>query len=100
MRIRRGEDPGPFSRPRDYVTCLRARFRHRCAYCLTPDDKLGGEEGMKVDHFHPESKHPDLKLAWANLYYSCDVCNNPWGQKTPPTQKRRDLGHFLPLALH
>ena len=76
MRIRRGDDPGPFSRPRDYVTYLRALFRHRCAYCLTPDDRLGGEEGMNVDHFLPESRRRDLRLAWANLYYSCDVCNN------------------------
>ena len=31
---------------------------------------------MKVDHFNPESRRPDLRLAWCNLYYSCDVCNN------------------------
>jgi uncharacterized protein (TIGR02646 family) len=76
MIIDRGEDPGPFSQPRDYVTHLRGRFRRRCAYCLTPDDRLGGEEGMKVDHFLPESRHADLRLAWSNLYYCCDVCNN------------------------
>jgi len=79
MRIERGEGPGPFSQPRDYVTHLRVLFRRRCAYCLTPDDRLGGAEGMKVDHFLPESRHPDLRLAWANLYYSCDVCNNRKG---------------------
>jgi uncharacterized protein (TIGR02646 family) len=51
-------------------------FRRRCAYCLTPDDRLGGEEGMKVDHFHPEARRKDLRLAWSNLYYCCDACNN------------------------
>lgn len=76
MRIERGDDPGTFSQPRDYVSHLRVLFRRRCAYCLTPDDKLGGEEGMRVDHFHPEAKRNDLRLAWSNLYYSCDVCNN------------------------
>src|SRR5580698_6290867 len=76
MRIERGTDPGPYTKARDYVIHLRQLFRHRCAYCLTPDDRLGGEEGMKVDHFHPESRRPELRLAWANLYYCCDVCNN------------------------
>lgn len=76
MIIDRGADPGPFSQPRDYVSRLREVFHLRCAYCLTPDDRLGGEEGMKVDHFMPESRHADLWLAWTNLYYCCDVCNN------------------------
>jgi uncharacterized protein (TIGR02646 family) len=76
MRIQRGDDPGPYARSRDYVSHLRTLFRYRCAYCLTPDDVLGGEEGMKVDHFNPESRHSALRTAWANLYYSCDVCNN------------------------
>ena len=79
MRIERGDDPGPFAQPRHYATHLRLLFRRRCAYCLTRDDQLGGEEGMKVDHFLAESRHPDLRLAWANLYYSCDVCNNRKG---------------------
>ncbi|HCO21765.1 MAG TPA: hypothetical protein DIT97_01350 [Gimesia maris] len=76
MRIERGNDPGPFSRSRDYVTHLRVLFHYRCAYCLTPDDRLGGEEGMQVDHFHPQAQRRDLILAWSNLYYCCVACNN------------------------
>lgn len=76
MKIERTSDPGPFSDRRHYVSHLRALFRCRCAYCITPDDRLGGEEGMKVDHFHSESRFPELRLVWSNLYYSCDVCNN------------------------
>lgn len=98
MRIRRGDDPGPFSRPRDYVTYLRTLFRHRCAYCLTPDDKLGGEEGMKVDHFLPESKHPTLRLAWANLYYSCDVCNNRKSDYPTNKEVAQGMGFVDPCA--
>lgn len=79
MIIQRSGDPGPFSHHRQYVRYLREVFQRRCAYCLTPDDKLGGEEGMKVDHFAPESRHPELRLAWSNLYYCCDVCNNRKG---------------------
>ena len=76
MIVVRGEDPGPFSRHREYVTYLQIVFNYRCAYCLTPDSRLGGLEAMKVDHFRPESRFPELRLAWINLYYSCDVCNN------------------------
>ena len=76
MRILRGDDSGPFVKARDYVSYLRTLFRFRCAYCLTPDNRLGGEEAMKVDHFLPESRRPDLRLSWANLYYCCDTCNN------------------------
>ena len=76
MIVVRGEDPGPFSRHREYVTYLQIVFNYRCAYCLTPDSRLGGLEAMKVEHLRPASRHPHLKLAWINLYYSCDVCNN------------------------
>ena len=76
MRIERGSDPGPFSESRKYVGHLRKIFRCRCAYCLTPDEFLGGEEAMKVDHFRPESRFPKLRLVWSNLYYVCDTCNN------------------------
>lgn len=76
MIVVRGKDPGPFSRHRDYAEFLQVTFNCRCAYCLTPDKRLGGLEAMKVDHFRPESRYKKLRLAWINLYYSCDVCNN------------------------
>lgn len=76
MIIRRGDDPGPFSHPRDYVEFLREVFGRRCAYCRTPDDQTGRLEGMRVDHFVPESRDQSLRLEWSNLYYSCDTCNN------------------------
>ena len=76
MIVVRGEDPGPFSRHREYVTYLQVVFNNRCAYCLTPEFRLGGLEAMEVDHFRPESRYQDLRLAWTNLYYSCRICNN------------------------
>lgn len=89
MRIVRGADPGPFQRPRDYVSHLRILFRNRCAYCLTPDDRLGGEEAMEVDHFRPR-RYADLIFAWSNLYYSCRTCNNHKGDH--PTQDEESQG--------
>lgn len=76
MIIQRGDDPGPFSKPRDYVDFLRELFGRRCAYCRTPDDQAGRLEGMRVDHFIPETRDRSLRLVWSNLYYSCDTCNN------------------------
>ncbi len=90
MIIDRGDSPGPFSQPRDYISLLREVFRRRCAYCMTPDDRLGGEEGMKVDHFMPESRHAEMRLAWTNLYYCCDVCNNR--KSNYPTHAEIDNG--------
>jgi len=90
MIVQRGEGPGRFPQHRQYVSYLREVFRRRCAYCLTPDDRLGGEEGMKVDHFAPESRFPNLILSWDNLYYCCDVCNNR--KSNFPTEAEAALG--------
>jgi len=44
---------------------------------------------MQVDHFHPESRHPELSLAWSNLYYSCAVCNNRKSNFPTPVESAR-----------
>jgi uncharacterized protein (TIGR02646 family) len=92
MRIERGPDPGPFSRHSEYKPYLQPLFRRRCAYCLTPDDRNGGLEGMTVDHFWPTSRYPYLRLAWSNLYYSCVVCNSHY-KKDHPTEEEEAQGH-------
>ncbi len=91
MRIERGRDPWPFSDHRRYRPHLRPLFRCRCAYCLTPDDRLGGEDAMTVDHFQPESRFPESRLSWANLYYACVVCNSHY-KKDHPTAKEEAEG--------
>ena len=97
MKVVRGEDPGPFTRPREYVTFLQVAFNCRCAYCLTPDCRLGGMEAMKVDHFRPESRYQELRIAWSNLYYCCDVCNNR--KSDHPTANEEERGrHFVDIC--
>lgn len=91
MRVERGPDPGPFRKAAQYKPHLRPLFRRRCAYCLMPDDRLGGEDGMTVDHFRPESRYPDLRLAWANLYYACSVCNSHY-KRDHPTPEEEGAG--------
>lgn len=91
MRIERGPDPGPFSTHSEYKRYLQRLFRHRCAYCLTPDDRNGGLEGMTVDHFWPTSRFSHLRLAWSNLYYGCVVCNSHY-KKDHPTEEEEARG--------
>jgi uncharacterized protein (TIGR02646 family) len=91
MRIVRGPEPGPFSDHRAYKPHLRPLFRSRCAYCLTPDDRLGGEEGMTVDHFKPQRRYPELRLSWSNLYYACSICNSHY-KKNYPTPEEEATG--------
>ncbi len=95
MRIERGRDPGPFCKAAQYKPHLRPLFRRRCAYCLMPDDRLGGEDGMTVDHFRPESRYHDLRLAWANLYYACSVCNSQYKRDYPTLEEERAGKRFV-----
>ncbi len=95
MKIERGNDPGPFSKPSAYKPHLRPVFRCRCAYCLTRDERLGGEEAMTVDHFKPESRYPNLRLAWSNLYYACAVCNSHWKKDHPWPDEEAEGKRFV-----
>jgi uncharacterized protein (TIGR02646 family) len=92
MIVNRGPDPGPFSKHGLYKAYLRPLFQNRCAYCLTPDDSTGGLEGMTVDHFQPESRFPQLRLRWSNLYYACFTCNSHY-KKQHPTEDEQLKGH-------
>lgn len=94
MKIERGPDPGPFSAPRQYISHLRILFGGRCAYCRTHDNFLGGEEAVEVEHFRPEDRYPELRLAWKNLYYSCRTCNNRKGNH-PDAQEEADGSRFV-----
>lgn len=95
MKIERGPDPGPFARHTDYKPFLRPLFRCRCAYCLTPDSRLGGEDGMTVDHFRPQAKSPDLRHAWTNLYYACGICNSHYKKDYPRPDEERSGKRFV-----
>lgn len=95
MRIERGPDPGPFSDPAAYKPHLRPLFRSRCAYCLVPDDRLGGEGGMTVDHFKPQRRYPALRLSWPNLYYACSICNSHYKKDYPTPEEEAEGKRFV-----
>jgi hypothetical protein len=60
-----------------------------------PDDRLGGEDGMTVDHFRPECRYPELRLSWSNLYYACAVCNGHYKKDHPTAAEEAEGKRFV-----
>ena len=99
-RQQRGPDPGPFPQYRFYKPYLQREFRRKCVYCCIPDG-LKGYESFGVDHYQPRSKFPALTVAWANLFYACNVCNTWKGESVsiperflPNPCEHRMAGHL------
>ena len=46
----------------------------RCMYC-------SGRESAQVEHYRPKTTHPAIALEWANLLWSCGVCNQAKGNR-------------------
>lgn len=66
-RARKGEsfdaipDKGPLRE------ALLQEQQHLCCYCMQRIRK----ETMKIEHFLPQSRHPDKAIAWSNLLGAC-----------------------------
>ena len=58
-----------------YRDWLRDEFSFRCVFCLRREQwglLLGAWD---IDHFAPQSSHPQNRLAYENLLYTCHTCN-------------------------
>lgn len=58
-----------------YRDWLRDEFSFRCVFCLRREQwglLLGAWD---IDHFAPQSSHPQNKLEYENLLYTCHTCN-------------------------
>ena len=64
----------------EYREMLRQDFRNRCAYCLTHEGHFpGGQDNFQIDHHRPRKgryARPDLENVYANLYWTCHLCNH------------------------
>ena len=51
--------------------------RHRCVYCDSKAEEVGGAEAMQLDHFRPESlpEFEHLINDPRNIHYACGRCN-------------------------
>lgn len=74
----------PYKRDyRRYKKELREDFYSCCGYCGSPDVVFGGRSGFQIDHFAPKSLFAELKDSYANLVYSCPICNRAKSNKWP-----------------
>jgi hypothetical protein len=55
------------------INLLRADFHNRCYLC---EDS---PQSINIEHFTPHRENRDLKFSWANLFWSCNHCNNTKG---------------------
>ena len=74
----------------EYRPYLRRDFIYSCAYCSICEFESQGV-GFDVEHYEPQSAHPELSNTYSNLMYSCRACNIRKGDRCPP-QSARDAG--------
>ncbi|HOI56797.1 MAG TPA: HNH endonuclease domain-containing protein [Phycisphaerae bacterium] len=73
----------------DYKEDLRIDFHYTCAYCTTSENEARGLD-FQIDHYLPQSGHPDLKQCYLNLVYSCRHCNRNKSAWDPRLSDWRD----------
>jgi 5-methylcytosine-specific restriction endonuclease McrA len=82
--------------PLAYQRCkphLRLDFERKCVYCRTPDG-IQIQTSFEVDHYRPQSKFPELRNEYSNLYYACNSCNRRKGSFWPSADHLRE-GRFI-----
>lgn len=81
---RRKHGPQGYRTATDYREWLRDEFSFRCVYCLERE-QWGHRLGyFHVEHFAPVAQHPEQRLSYDNLLYSCQACNFTKGPRTVP----------------
>jgi len=93
-RYRRKLSPPSYSDYSRYKPFLKQEFTSQYVYCRLPDG-LKGEDSFSVDHYHPQSKFPDLVTTYANLFYACSCCNRREGAFWPTDAQWR-AKQFIP----
>ena len=71
----RRHGPAGYAEYESYRPWLRDEFVFRCVYCLKREAWGQITAEFELDHFQPQSLHPQLNLAYTNLVYACRRCN-------------------------
>lgn len=68
---------GEFYAYSHYRTEIAEDCQHRCVYCDSKAEEVGGAEAMQLDHFRPESfpEFEHLINDPRNIHYACGRCN-------------------------
>lgn len=80
-----------FGNYRNYRSQLRSDFQNRCAYCLTHEYFLGSDANFVIDHRKPingKFSRPELENDYANLYWTCNECNQNKADNWPSEEER------------
>ena len=74
-RSHRRHGPAGYADYESYREWLRDEFCFRCVYCLKRESWGRVTGDFELDHFEPQSAHPEKTLDYENLVYSCRTCN-------------------------
>lgn len=74
-RSHRRHGPAGYTDYESYRDWLRDEFCFRCVYCLKRETWGRVTGDFELDHFEPQSVHPEKALDYLNLVYSCRTCN-------------------------
>ena len=76
-----------------YKQELRWDFWYSCAYCSIAESEANSIR-FEIDHYLPQKPHPELVADYANLYWSCELCNG-WKSKCCPNEDLRLKGLYF-----
>ena len=75
QRSHRRHGPFGYADYESYRDWLRDEFCFRCIYCLKRETWGRVTGDFELDHFEPQSAHPEKVLDYRNLVYACRTCN-------------------------
>lgn len=78
-----------------YREWLRDEFSFRCVFCLNREQWGHMVGNWDIDHFMPQSSHPQRRLDYENLLYACHRCNGIKSNRVVPDPCRIAFGHCL-----
>ena len=67
-----------------YRDWLRDEFSFRCVFCLRREQWSPEPGNWDIDHLAPQHSHPQRKLDYDNLLYTCHTCNSTKREKLVP----------------
>lgn len=94
----RRHGPTGYADPTSYKPWLRDEFSFRCVFCLVREQWFPSGHAAAafgVEHLLPKSTHPELACHYANLCYSCSMCNARKGINLIPDPCQVGYGQHL-----
>jgi hypothetical protein len=91
----RRHGPRGYADYESYRPWLRDEFSFRCVFCLGREQWSILPGAYDIDHFVPQSIHPEGRLDYDNLLYVCHSCNLSKSDRLAPDPCSVALGRCL-----